>query len=168
MSPAAKPGMQRTISTPAQPQGLSSWRPDLPQDSPQDSAPSPSPPPDSHHASGFSQQAQGFDRQPLPCSSPLMHGIPARQPSYCSTGTEPVCTYPHAHNTCIATVYECHNLAFLMAAVAKYVDFELAEVCTLMHSCLFVCPMQRDIRSICKQVYECTLYSTTHVGKAIW
>ena len=95
MSPAAKPSMQRTISTPAQPQELSSWRPDLPEDS----APSPSPPPYPHPAHGFPRPPQGVDLQPLPCSSPPVHGIPARQPCYPTTGTDPVRQYTPHHTT---------------------------------------------------------------------
>ena len=87
--------MQRTISTPAQPQELSSWRPGLPEDSPQGSVPSASLPPDHHPALGFPRQPQeGADLQPLPCSSPPVHGIPVRQPCHLSTGTDPVRHYP--------------------------------------------------------------------------
>lgn len=89
---AAQQRMQRTISTPAQPQALPSWRPDLPELSPQDIATPSSPPANTHLMQGGSpRQPQGIDQQPLPCSSPPMHGIPARQPCYRSTGTDPVC-----------------------------------------------------------------------------
>ncbi|KAL3133251.1 hypothetical protein ABBQ38_007134 [Trebouxia sp. C0009 RCD-2024] len=90
--PAAQPRMQRTISTPAQPQALPSWRPDLPEVSLEDIA-TPSSPLSYPHPvqGGYSRQHQGVDEQPLPCSSPPVHGIPARQPCYRSTGTDPVC-----------------------------------------------------------------------------
>lgn len=76
MLPSSLPRMQRTTSTPSQPQVLSSWRPDLPEEANQDSASSSSP--------------QGFLQQPLPSSSPPVHALPNRAPSFQSTGTEPV------------------------------------------------------------------------------
>ncbi|KAL0035164.1 hypothetical protein WJX79_004130 [Trebouxia sp. C0005] len=77
MSPLPLPRMQRTTSTPSQPQSLSSWRPELPEEATQDSDPASSP--------------QGFSQQPLPSSSPTVHGMPSRTPSYQTSGTEPVC-----------------------------------------------------------------------------
>lgn len=77
VSPSSLPRMQRTASTPSQPQPLSSWRPDLPDEATQDSGPSSSP--------------QSFSQQPLPSSSPSVHAMPSRTPSYRTTGTEPVC-----------------------------------------------------------------------------
>jgi len=77
MSPSSLPRMQRTTSTPSQPQPLSSWRPDLPEEATQDTGPASSP--------------HGFSQQPLPSSSPTAHAMPSRTPSYRTTGTEPVC-----------------------------------------------------------------------------
>lgn len=77
LSPSSQPRMQRTNSTPAEPQVLSSWRPNLPEEVTRDSAPSSSP--------------QGFSQQPLLSSSPPVHATPSRPPSSRNTGTEPVC-----------------------------------------------------------------------------
>ena len=71
--------MQRTTSTPTEPQVLSSWRPDLPEEATPDA--------------GTSQGPQGFSQQPLPSSSPPVHAMPSRTPSFRTTGTEPVCSF---------------------------------------------------------------------------
>lgn len=97
--PADQPRMQRTTSTPAQPQVLSSWRPEMPEESGRGSPASPSPP-------GYDrqmQQPQGLNEEPLPCSSPPVLGMPARQTHYRNTGTEPVSVSQSMHS--MASLY---------------------------------------------------------------
>ena len=77
MSPIMQARMQRTTSTPAQPQVQSSWRPDLPDEPIQDNAPCASP--------------QSFSQQPVLCTSPPVQAASSRAPVPRSTGTDPVC-----------------------------------------------------------------------------
>lgn len=76
MSPLMQARMQRTTSTPAQPQVQSSWRLDLPDEAVQDSVPA---------------STQSLSQQPVLCTSPPVQAAPSRAAAPRTTGTEPVC-----------------------------------------------------------------------------